>query len=462
MDPKIANIEEKPKVHWHIWLIIAVVAVILIPLVVAFVFYTLRGNNSTTTEDKNNQTDNSTNNGKTLTEDELKQYTLECVPKGHDNYRSHETFVIDPENSSVMYIAVEFKGVFKTTDGGAKWTMITNGINAYPSAKGGKCYQEMGKLLIDSKDHNRLLLSRVETPGLITDLFSQNAGVYLSEDAGTTWTQLVKGDMNASGSRAIAFGEGEVIYYGTNNMAASWTGADPNKFFNKIGTLYKSTNNGTTWTELNTGIEKNLRAMSIVVDITDSNRLIFGNFRPSGVENDLNLNPDQSKGLLLSEDAGSTWQNITNRLPKAAGIIGIRQSEHNANNFVIVGQAISGNDPSPLFYSPDNLATIKIATIYSVYAIAYDPNDTKGNRVLAYAPFVGGKNVQESLDGGKTWKAYSNFPSYIDGNKVRISNFVWDTKNKNVVYANGDNGYLLKSADNGLTWTKVISQEDLK
>ncbi|HVX92648.1 MAG TPA: hypothetical protein VHA74_00875 [Candidatus Dojkabacteria bacterium] len=463
MDPKIAQIEEKPKVHWHIWLIIVIVSIIVVPLVVAFVFYTLRGN-SNSQKNQDNNSGNTSNNGSNSNNNNPNQYTLDCVPRGHDNYRSEDTFVIDPTDSKIMYIAVEYKGVFKSTDSGSTWERITDGISAYPSAKGGKCYQEMGKLLIDSKNHNRLLLSRVESPGLITDPFSENAGLYLSMDGGMNWKQLVKGSMNASGSRAIGFDYDDsiTIYYGTNNMAASWGGADPNKYFNTVGTLYKSLDNGNTWLELKTGIEKSLRATSLVVDNQNHNRVILGNFRVSGVENDPNLNPDQSKDLLMTEDGGNVWSNISNRMPKAAGIINILQSKNNGNNFVIVGQSIKSSDPSPLFYSNDNLQTIKQASITSIYAIAFDPTSVKGNRILAYAPFMGNKNIYESNDAGKTWKAYASFPSYIDGSKVRISNFVWDTKSKNVIYANGDNGYLLKSTDNGITWSKVISQEDLK
>jgi len=44
MEPDVIDlkkVEEKPKVQWHVWVIIVLTAILTVPLVVAFIFYTL-------------------------------------------------------------------------------------------------------------------------------------------------------------------------------------------------------------------------------------------------------------------------------------------------------------------------------------------------------------------------------------------------------------------------------------
>lgn len=365
------------------------------------------------------------NNNQSSTSEENRnseQYALECVPRGHDNYRTQQTFAIDPNNNAILYLGVEFKGVFKSIDKGSTWKQITNGINAYKKANSeDRCYQEMGKIVIDPANTQRILLSRVESPGTINEPFSENAGVYLSENGGDSWKQLISGTMNASGSRAISFGsDSQTIFYGVNNAPASWGGADKNKFYNTVGTLYRSKDSGKTWEELKTGLVNYLRAMSVLVDVSNSKRIFLANFRPSGVENDRNLNPDQSVSLALSEDGGDSWQNISNRLPISAGLVHIVQSTKQTKNLFIIGQSIDSTKPTPNFYSIDGGVTFK-RTADSIYAVTYDPHFVAGTRMISYQPYASKPGMYESLDAGMTWIFLSTLPSVVDHNKVRMS-----------------------------------------
>ncbi len=351
-----------------------------------------------------------------------------------------------------MYIGVEYKGVYKSIDKGQTWSKSSNGIDSYTKIGTNEpCIQEMGKLLIDPTNSNRLLLSRVESSGTITDLFSENAGVYLSTDAGANWKQLISGDMNASGSKAISFDSKntQTLYYGTNNAPSSYGGADQTKFFNTVGVLYKSLDSGKTWKELNTGIDNYLRASDVLVDSSNSNKIFFATFRPSSVEGDMNLNSDQSKALLLSEDGGSTWKSIANRLPVASALIDMLQSKNNSKNMFLIGQSITQTEPSKTFNSTDGGNTFKLSAAISVYAAAFDPNNVSGNRMLVYMPFANTPGIHQSTDGGATFSFYSSLPTDTDGNKVKISNITWDSKDANTIYLNGDAGYLLRSTDNG-------------
>lgn len=443
---------------------VAIVAVVVsaVLIIAGLTVLALRPRNNQQQNNDSNNTTSATNQSSDNFEERARQAELECVARGHQNYRSQQVFAIDPSNTDVMYFGVEFKGLFKSLDGGATWKQSSEGIRGYYKKDSDeKCIQEMGKIIIDPQDPTRLLLSRVDTPGTINDLFSETAGAYLSTDSGATWKQVVKSGMNASGSKAIAFDpqNPQIIYYGSNNAPASWGGADKDKFFNEFGILYKSVDGGTTWKELKTGISKYLRASDILIDKANKSRIFLGAFRPSGDEQDRNLNADQSLSLLLSEDAGTTWQPITSRLPEATAVIDIMQSTKNPLNIFIVGQAIKQEEPSKTFYSTDGGASFKTSPAVSLYAAAFDPHSE--SRLLSYQPFANKPGIYESTNAGATWSFKSTLPSVIDGNQTRITNITWDPKASQIVYANGDGGHLLKSTDNGATWAVLVSATTL-
>ncbi len=463
-----AQTSTAPKKNYKIIALI-VGGILLLVILMLVVFFVLSGNKKSPSDTSNNTnptTPISTVGDDTLEagyEDRARQAELSCEVEGHQNYRTQQAFAIDPNNSKVMYLGVEFRGVFKSIDGGESWTKSDEGVRGYyKKGTTEKCIQELGKIVIDPNDSNRLLLSRVDTPGTIDDLFSENAGVYLSEDGGGTWKQLVKGDMNASGSKAIAFDprDGDVLYYGTNNGKPSLKDAKE-EFFNKVGILYKSTNAGDSWTELKTGISNYLRASDLEIDKSDPDILWYATFRPSSNEGDPNLNSDQSMSLLFSEDAGSTWTNISSRLPEASALTDISQSKLNPDNLFLIGQSIKQNDPSSSFYTMDGGTTFKKSTGTSLYAANYDPYNVAGTRLLSYQPFANNTpGVFESKDGGATWKFLSAIPTGVSSN-VKFTNITWDPKDEETVYMNGDEGTLLRSLDNGKTWKKLVSYKDL-
>ncbi len=65
---------------------------------------------------------------------------------------------------------------------------------------GEKCITEMGRIVSDPANADRMLMSRVDSPGTITMNISENAGVWETTNGGVSWSQLIKPGMNASGS----------------------------------------------------------------------------------------------------------------------------------------------------------------------------------------------------------------------------------------------------------------------
>jgi photosystem II stability/assembly factor-like uncharacterized protein len=141
---------------------------------------------------------------------------------------SMDALVVDPGNPQTLYAAVG-RTVFETTDGGASWEPMTNGLpgNALTSlavdGRPGTVYAS-----IDIPHSTRTNAGDVERP---------TGGIYRTTDGGRTWSELFAG-----------FGVDKVAVDPTRPAtiyAAGWTGRDPthaNEY-----RLLRSTDSGQTW-----------------------------------------------------------------------------------------------------------------------------------------------------------------------------------------------------------------------
>jgi hypothetical protein len=50
--------------------------------------------------------------------------------RGCDSLRRLQRLVVDPNNKDVAYYGSSFDGLYRTTDGGANWSRLTNGLHA--------------------------------------------------------------------------------------------------------------------------------------------------------------------------------------------------------------------------------------------------------------------------------------------------------------------------------------------
>ncbi|HED17816.1 MAG TPA: hypothetical protein ENI64_13510 [Gammaproteobacteria bacterium] len=92
-----------------------------------------------------------------------------------------ESVAIHPSNPDVMYVAIEAKGVYKTTDGGGRWNRVSNGLPINVTRR-----TFPWKLAIDQQKPNRLLVAAswpVHSEWVKTAIF-------LSVDAGRNWKEV--------------------------------------------------------------------------------------------------------------------------------------------------------------------------------------------------------------------------------------------------------------------------------
>lgn len=102
--------------------------------------------------------------------------------------------VMDPHDANVLYTAFYQRlrrpwhfssggpngGIFKSTDGGASWTELTNGLPAGETGRIG--------LAVFRRDPS-IVMALVEAPRS-ADLATPGSGIYRSEDAGASWTYV--------------------------------------------------------------------------------------------------------------------------------------------------------------------------------------------------------------------------------------------------------------------------------
>lgn len=177
-------------------------------------------------------------------------------------------------------------GIFRSTDGGATFTQISNGNGAATGLPFGVTFDLAG----DAANPNRLFTSATNaTP------FGGVNGVYRSLDTGATWTKVSNAAMDAllpNNTTNVEFVVGK-----NNNVYVAIANAG------RLAGLFRSGDGGTTWTGMdlprtgpnNVGIHPGGQAsihMSIVADPTDDDIVYIGGDRqPFRLEEGLSFPP---------------------------------------------------------------------------------------------------------------------------------------------------------------------------
>ncbi|MGD2026604.1 MAG: hypothetical protein PVI99_02205, partial [Anaerolineales bacterium] len=340
---------------------------------------------------------------------------------------------IDPQDSQVVYAAAELsswnwansehlgrefdktKGVvYKTTNGGERWTAIWRGDNL------------ARYILINPQDSDVLYVSTgifdreaansnhtTDTPG--------GVGVLKSTDGGQTWQQVNSGitnlyvgtlfmhpdnpDILLAGTGNNAYPEGAGVFL-TTNGGESWTrvlaegvqsvefaASDPSiAYAGNPGFIFRSTDGGNTWQATVRQSEENIGwgpagveagfPIDFQVDPRDANRIFANNY---------------GGGNFLSEDGGVTWANAS-RGYTGAQVRSVAVSPQAPGQvFAAARSGIFGSYDGGGNWTGLNFPQ---ASGLEWNAVSVDPQDPQ--HVLAANNWSGG--IYESRDGGLSWK----------------------------------------------------------
>ncbi len=211
---------------------------------------------------------------------------------------------IDPENPKVIWVGTGEAwtrnstsigdGVYKSVDGGENWTNM-----------GLKESERIAKILVDPTNNDTVYVC---APGkLWSD--SEERGLYKTTDGGKNWTKILKGPNASTGCSMISMDRqnSQTIYAGMWDFRRKgWTfrsGGDGPDAFSGSG-LFKSTNGGASWTELDEKSASGLPSKPwgrIAVAVAPS--------RPSTVYAFIEAEIPKD-GLYRSDDGGKTWKQL--------------------------------------------------------------------------------------------------------------------------------------------------------
>jgi PKD repeat protein len=199
-----------------------------------------------------------------------------------------------PNNTQTFYVgtgegwfnggAVKGNGIWKTTDGGGTWNVLASTV---ASAE----FPHVNKLVVTS--------GGVILAGTRGD-FINRGGIQRSTDGGTTWTNVLAPYRNIGVTDGATYDWCADIEIAANgDIYASFALYTTSK-------LYKSTNNGATWTELNYGAATGTPArIEIATAPNDANTLYIVGYNAAATnDNDVSF-------FKKSVNAGSTWSNVT-------------------------------------------------------------------------------------------------------------------------------------------------------
>jgi photosystem II stability/assembly factor-like uncharacterized protein len=209
---------------------------------------------------------------------------------------------IDPKNPKVVWVGT-----------GESWTRnsISIGDGLYKSVDGGDNWTNMGlggterivKILVDPSKTDTVYAC---APGkLWSD--SDDRGVYKTSDGGKTWTKVLKGGNPSTGCSMISMDRQNpsTLFAGMWDFRRKgWTfrsGGDGPDALSASG-LLKSTDGGTTWTDLD---EKSARGLPpkpwgrVAVTVAPSKPNVVYAFIEAAIP---------KNGLYRSDDGGATWQ----------------------------------------------------------------------------------------------------------------------------------------------------------
>ncbi len=321
---------------------------------------------------------------------------------------------IDPQNPQTLYAAYDgdaTKTLFKSTDGGATWAEMDNGIG---KVQGGTELDSVGEIAVDPVNEGVVYAAAV------------NTGVYKSTDGGAHWAAINTGISHLSSSDVFITQllvdpvTPNVLYL--NSTMYSLPGTTPNP---ALMGVYTSVDSGAHWTATGwTGSPLD----ALTIDPTDHTHLI--GYTPGG--------GTAADGLESSTDSGSSWSAPISS-PFAVSSITIDPS--NSQHLIV------GTDESGLYQTANGGTTwtqVPGATSpMQVWAVTFDPT----NSANVYASIINW-GLFKSADGGSTWSGSGN------GIHNVVPDLMLEGKDEVLYLATAGSG-VYKSPDQGVTWTEV-------
>lgn len=349
-------------------------------------------------------------------------------------HRASRTEAIEgvPSQPHTFYMGVVNGGVWKTTDAGRTWLPI---FDDQPTGS-------IGAIAVAPSNPNIIYVGTGE-PQQRPDLAAGD-GIYKSVDAGKSWTHLGLRDSQQIGQLIVDPKNADRVFvaalghpYGPNAERGIFRSTDGGKSFEKV--LYKDENTG---------------GADVIFDPSNAN-VIFASLwqaRQGPWENGDFRGP--GSGLYKSTNGGTTWRQISSGLPTwdgdRLGRIGLAVSPSLPSRMYATVEARS---TSGIYRSNDAGETwSRVNSDSRVIARGFDATDIKvhpKNPDIVIVPTI---VTWKSMDGGKTFVGLRGAPGGDDYQRAWIN-----PNNPDIIAMSADQGAVI-SLNGGETWSSWYNQ----
>ena len=329
-----------------------------------------------------------------------------------------------PGDPALVYVATASGGLFKTVNGGTTWTPIFDHQNTI----------SIGDIAVDPHNPDVVWIGAGEANARNSVSFGD--GVYRTLDGGKTWRNMGLANTHHISRVVVNPLNSNIVYAGALGH---------NTGPNEDRGVYMTTDGGETWKKV-LYIDAGHGCADLDIDVNNPNILYATMWRFERKPWTF-ISGDEKTGVFRSLDAGRTWTQLTNGLPKGLGRIGVRVAPSNSNVVYVVAESNDGT----LFRSDDRGDHFRMTTknpavvgrgVYYAH-ITIDPTDE--NRVYSI-----GMQLMTSIDGGKAWRR-------IAGGIHGDFHTVWvDPKNPARIWI-GEDGGIAVSYDRAETWEGVLN-----
>ncbi len=284
-------------------------------------------------------------------------------------------------DDQTYYFGATGGGVWKTTDAGITWTNVSDGHFATGS---------VGAVAVAESDPNVVWVGMGEhaVRGVTT---SHGDGVYLSTDAGRSWTHMGLDRTRAISSIRIHPRDPDIVYVAAQGAPYGET---------EDRGVYRTMDGGRSWEKV-LYVSPRAGASALAMDMTNP-RILYAAFwdhlrRPWVVESG-----GEGSGIWKSTDSGDTWEQINEGLPELVGKIGVDVSRANPDRLYAVVEAepdqggVYRSDDAGASWQQTNSERIVQTRSWYYMKIFADPQDEETVYVMN-APFL------KSIDGGRTF-----------------------------------------------------------
>jgi photosystem II stability/assembly factor-like uncharacterized protein len=346
---------------------------------------------------------------------------------------------IAPDNDNHLYVATATGGIFRSYDLGVNWIPIFDN----------EAKMSIGDIAIAPSSPQRIYAGTGEANGSATDGAYFGDGIYRSDDAGDSWTNVGLPESNHIGrivvdptdpDRVFVAATGEL--YGTNSERG----------------IYRTLNGGGSWEQV-LFVTDSTAAIDVAMNVVNTNILYASMWERTRKPWERDY-AGVTSAIHRSMDGGTTWTRLgeANGLPAPnvqTGRIGIAVSESDpstvyaryttnkiTNKFDGLYKSIDNGNNWTLVTPPSALSGIDAN--FGWYFGNLRVNPTNSSEV-----YIVGLEIAKSTDSGASWQTLPGM--HVDHHALDFSR-----TNSNFMLAGNDGGAYI-SNNGGNSWSKFLN-----